>query len=262
MSNEADTPEETTTLRTYKGEYCRTFTSDRLNITTRVDLITINKPGNYVLDGDIHGNLSIESPNAILDGNGHTIHGWVHVLKYPNGTTAIKNVIVKPPFPLLRSDPCRLCNHNIPSDSADSAVVLCHKVYDHPEESNGSTVEIIDLHVISPIPLDYDVSISNGIIKGEGKEPICLDGTDIYNVDLTKWKATPRTDTEPNRAGLCRYELNESNEHESDENRTECNKTDCDNLCLSAKCCEQHECSIHRCINIRVSGTAYCEFHQ
>ncbi len=50
MSKAEYQSEQTTTLRLYKGEYCRTFTSDRLNITTKIDLITINKPDNALVE--------------------------------------------------------------------------------------------------------------------------------------------------------------------------------------------------------------------
>ena len=213
---------------------------DGIRITTKLDTITITKPGNYVLTGDIHANLSLESPGINLYGQGHTIHGWLHVIQYPDTHFEIKECTVEPPDTLLRTDPCKLCHPDTPSNSSGRAVISAHKDDESIEGSNGSSGLFEKCNVLSPCPLEHHIGGEGTTINQAGKEEYQLKDDEGFDTDT--WKASP-LDRNP-RAGLCKY-----GEH-------------CDGSSLEAACCSTHKCKKLRCHNIKLLDNDYCEFHQ
>ena len=82
----------------------------------------VTGPGNFTLQEDIKGNLSIVGNDITVVGRGCTVHGWLHIC---GNNIKVSKLILKPRqiFPLDAKGRCKVCaSQSTPCDEQEDTV--------------------------------------------------------------------------------------------------------------------------------------------
>lgn len=113
----------------------------------------------YDFTADVKGNLIIKGGHVNIRGNGHKVHGWMHV-EVTGGRIA--NLIVEPQRLIKIDGECEVCGRK--SKLRESTCCVSH--------CSGNDVTYDDVTIHSPLPLKWfacgneTTTVTNGVFNG------------------------------------------------------------------------------------------------